>query len=127
MHQRHFMFLNDLKKTKFVIVEVLSFYLLFLVVFQVFRIAIYLYYQEIFSELTLHQTSKSMLTGIRFDLSSSSVFLFFPVSFLIFPLRFTGHPIYRGIVHSLIYLILLGMIIFLTPGKDSLMKIMRIM
>ena len=108
------MFLNDLKKTKFVIIEVLSFYLLFLVVFQVFRIAIYLYYQENFSELTLHQTSKSMLTGIRFDLSSSSIFLFFPVSFLIFPLRFTGHPIYRGIVHSLIYLILLGMIIFLT-------------
>jgi len=105
--------LNQLKKIKFVFKEVLRLFLIFVLVFQIFRIAIYYSYRDLFNNLDFLKLTESLFLGLRFDLSSTSILLFIPVVLLIFPLRITGHLFFRRFVASVIYLELVAMIIFL--------------
>jgi len=106
--------LNQLKKIKFVFQEVLRLFLIFVLVFQIFRIAIYYSYRDLFNNLDFLKLTESLFLGLRFDLSSTSILLFIPIVLLIFPLRITGHLFFRRFVASVIYLELVAMIIFLT-------------
>jgi len=106
--------LNQLKKIKFVFQEVLRSFLIFVLVFQIFRIAIYYSYRDLFNNLDFLKLTESLFLGLRFDLSSTSILLFIPIVLLIFPLRITGHLFFRRFVASVIYLELVVMIIFLT-------------
>jgi len=105
--------LNQLKKIKFVFQEVLRLFLIFVLVFQIFRIAIYYSYRDLFNNLDFLKLTESLFLGLRFDLSSTSILLFIPIVLLIFPLRITGHLFFRRFVASVIYLELVAMIIFL--------------
>jgi len=106
--------LNQIKKIKFVFQEVLRLFLIFVLVFQIFRIAIYYSYRDLFNNLDFLKLTESLFLGLRFDLSSTSILLFIPIVLLIFPLRITGHLYFRRFVASVIYLELVAMIIFLT-------------
>mgnify|MGYP003322701767 FL=1 len=106
--------MNQLKKIKFVFQEVLRLFLIFVLVFQIFRIAIYYSYRDLFNNLDFLKLTESLFLGLRFDLSSTSILLFIPIVILIFPLRITGHLFFRRFVVSVIYLELVAMIIFLT-------------
>ena len=106
--------MNQLKKIKFVFQEVLRLFLIFVLVFQIFRIAIYFSYRDLFNNLDFLKLTESLFLGLRFDLSSTSILLFIPIVLLIFPLRITGHLFFRRFVASVIYLELVAMIIFLT-------------
>ena len=106
--------MNQLKKIKFVFQEVLRLFLIFVLVFQIFRIAIYYSYRDLFNNLDFLKLTESLFLGLRFDLSSTSILLFIPIVLLIFPLRITGHLFFRRFVASVIYLELVAMIIFLT-------------
>ena len=106
--------MNQLKKIKLVFQEVLRLFLIFVLVFQIFRIAIYYSYRDLFNNLDFLKLTESLFLGLRFDLSSTSILLFIPVVLLIFPLRITGHLYFRRFVASVIYLELVAMIIFLT-------------
>lgn len=106
--------MNQIKKIKFVFQEVLRLFLIFVLVFQIFRIAIYYSYRDLFNNLDFLNLTESLFLGLRFDLSSTSILLFIPIVLLIFPLRITGHLFFRRFVASVIYLELVAMIIFLT-------------
>ena len=106
--------MNQLKKIKLVFQEVLRLFLIFVLVFQIFRIAIYYSYRDLFNNLDFLKLTESLFLGLRFDLSSTSILLFIPIIILIFPLRITGHLFFRRFVVSVIYLELVAMIIFLT-------------
>ena len=106
--------MNQIKKIKLVFQEVLRLFLIFVLVFQIFRIAIYYSYRDLFNNLDFLKLTESLFLGLRFDLSSTSILLFIPVVLLIFPLRITGHLFFRRFVASVIYLELVAMIIFLT-------------
>ena len=106
--------MNQLKKIKSVFQEVLRLFLIFVLVFQIFRIAIYYSYRDLFNNLDFLKLTESLFLGLRFDLSSTSILLFIPIVILIFPLRITGHLFFRRFVVSVIYLELVAMIIFLT-------------
>ncbi|MBT5487026.1 MAG: LTA synthase family protein [Deltaproteobacteria bacterium] len=106
--------MNQLKKIKLVFQEVLKLFLIFVLVFQIFRIAIYYSYRDLFNNLDFLKLTESLFLGLRFDLSSTSILLFIPIIILIFPLRITGHLFFRRFVVSVIYLELVAMIIFLT-------------
>ena len=106
--------MNQLKKIKLVFQEVLRLFLIFVLVFQIFRIAIYYSYRDLFNNLDFLKLTESLFLGLRFDLSSTSILLFIPIVILIFPLRITGHLFFRRFVVSVIYLELVAMIIFLT-------------
>ena len=106
--------MNQLKKIKLVFQEVLRLFLIFVLVFQIFRIAIYYSYRDLFNNLDFLKLTESLFLGLRFDLSSTSILLFIPIVLLIFPLRITGHLFFRRFVASVIYLELVAMIIFLT-------------
>ena len=106
--------MNQLKKIKLVFQEVLKLFLIFVLVFQIFRIAIYYSYRDLFNNLDFLKLTESLFLGLRFDLSSTSILLFIPIVILIFPLRITGHLFFRRFVVSVIYLELVAMIIFLT-------------
>ena len=106
--------MNQLKKIKLVFQEVLRLFLIFVLVFQIFRIAIYYSYRDLFNNLDFLKLTESLFLGLRFDLSSTSILLFIPIVLLIFPLRITGHLYFRRFVASVIYLELVAMIIFLT-------------
>ena len=54
-----------------------------------------------------------MFLGLRFDISSISIILFIPISFLIFPIQITSKLIFRRIINSFIYIELVAAIIFL--------------
>ena len=106
--------MNQIKKIKLVFQEVLRLFLIFVLVFQIFRIAIYYSYRDLFNNLDFLKLTESLFLGLRFDLSSTSILLFIPIVLLIFPLRITGHLFFRRFVASVIYLELVAMIIFLT-------------
>ena len=106
--------MNQIKKIKLVFQEVLRLFLIFVLVFQIFRIAIYYSYRDLFNNLDFLKLTESLFLGLRFDLSSTSILLFIPIVLLIFPLRITGHLYFRRFVASVIYLELVAMIIFLT-------------
>ena len=106
--------MNQLKIIKFVFQEVLRLFLFFVLVFQMFRIATYFSYRDLFKNLDFLKLTESLFLGLRFDLSSTSILLFIPIVLLIFPLRITGHLFFRRFVASVIYLELVAMIIFLT-------------
>jgi len=105
------MFLQDLKKAKPVLQEVLGHYLIFLALFFCFRLAVLLQYGELFTELSWGQLALSLLEGTRFDLASTSILLLVPILVLTFPLRFTGSSIYRKLIQAIVYLQILGLII----------------
>ena len=105
--------MNQLKKIKLVFQEVLRLFLIFVLVFQIFRIAIYYSYRDLFNNLDFLKLTESLFLGLRFDLSSTSILLFIPIVILIFPLRITGHLFFRRFVVSVIYLELVAMTIFL--------------
>ena len=76
------MFLQDLKKAKPVLLEVLGHYLIFLALFFCFRLAVSLVYGELFTELSWGQLAISFLEGVRFDLASTTVLLLIPMLLL---------------------------------------------
>ena len=84
------MFIEDLKKIKILLVEVLAHYLIFLVLFLLFRLALLFRYYELFGNLTAWQLGRSLADGIRFDAASVTLLLFAPLIVLTSPLRFTG-------------------------------------
>ena len=108
------MFLQDLKKAKPVLQEILGHYLIFLAIFFCFRLAVLLQYGELFTVLSWGQLALSLLEGTRFDLASTSILLLVPMLVLSFPLRFTGSSIYRKLIQAIVYLQMLGLIIFLS-------------
>ena len=106
--------MNQIIKIKFVFKEVFRLYLIFIFIFQIFRIAIYFSYPDLFNNLNSLKLVESIFLGLRFDLASISVLLFIPIVFLIFPLKITANKLYRGFILSLIYLELVAVIVFLT-------------
>ena len=98
---------------KFVFLEVILFFLIFVLVFQLFRIAIYFSYTEIFANLDFFELTKSFFIGFRFDLSSISILLFVPITILIFPNKITRNFSFRRIVSAFIYFELVVVTIFL--------------
>ena len=108
------MFLQDLKKAKPVLLEVLGHYLIFLALFFCFRLAVLFVYKELFTELSWGQLAISLLEGVRFDLASTTILLLIPMLLLTFPLRFTGSSTYRILIQVIVFLQLLGLIIFLS-------------
>ena len=106
--------MNQIIKIKFVFKEVFRLYLIFIFIFQIFRIAIYFSYPDLFNNLNSLKLVESIFLGLRFDLASISVLLFIPIVFLIFPLKITANKLYRGFMLSLIYLELVAVIVFLT-------------
>ncbi len=108
------MFLQDLKKAKPVLQELLGHYLIFLALFFCFRLGVLLQYGELFTELSWGQLALGLLEGTRFDLASTSILLLVPMLVLTFPLRFTGSSIYRKLIQAIVYLQMLGLIIFLS-------------
>ena len=105
--------MNQLKKIKLVFQEVLRLFLIFVLVFQIFRIAIYYSYRDLFNNLDFLKLTESLYLGFRFDLSSTSILLFIPIVLFIFSLRITGPLYFRRFVASVIYLELVAMTIFL--------------
>ena len=77
-----FMSIFNLKKFKLVFQEVLRLFLIFVLVFQIFRIAIYYSYRDLFNNLDFLKLTESLFLGLRFDLSSTSILLFIPIVLL---------------------------------------------
>ena len=97
-----------------ILLEVLQFYLVFILLFQTFRILIYLNYHDLFTNLHFFELTRSIFLGLRFDLSSISAILFFPIVFYIFPFNYSNSLIYRRIISSIIYIQFCATTIFLT-------------
>ena len=95
------------------LVSSFSVLLLFLIIFQVFRSLTLVLYYDLFQELSFQEIVQSFVLGIRFDLSVISVFLGIPLLLLILPFRFSDQYFYQVLFHTIIYLALLGFIIFL--------------
>ena len=93
--------------------EVILFFLIFTLVFQIFRIGIYFSYPKLFANLDLFELIKSLFLGLRFDLSSISIILFVPITILIFPNKITKIFLFRRIISTLIYFELIAVTLFL--------------
>ncbi len=106
--------MDQINKIKLVFKEVFRLYLIFIFIFQIFRIAIYFSYHDLFKNLNLLKLVESIFLGLRFDLASISILLFIPVLLLIFPLRIAGNKTYRGFLKSVIYIELVAVVVFLT-------------
>ncbi len=87
-----------------ILLEVLQFYLVFILLFQTFRILIYVNYPDLFTNLKFFEFIKSIFLGLRFDLSSISVILFIPIVFYIIPFNYSNSLMYRRIISSIIYI-----------------------
>tara|TARA_Y100001970_G_C14247063_1_gene869043 strand:+ start:1896 stop:3779 length:1884 start_codon:yes stop_codon:yes gene_type:complete len=105
--------LNQFKKIKSVLSEIIVFFIIFIVVFQIFRIAIYFSYPNLFDDLNIFELSESLFLGLRFDLSSIAILLFIPIIILIFPTKITKNFFFRRIISSFIFLELLAVVAFL--------------
>ncbi len=97
-----------------ILLEVLQFYLVFILLFQTFRILIYVNYPDLFTNLHFFEFIQSIFLGLRFDLSSISAILFIPIVFYIIPFNYSNSLIYRRIISSIIYVQLCATTIFLT-------------
>ena len=97
-----------------ILLEVLQFYLIFILLFQTFRILIYINYSDLFTNLHFFEFTRLIILGLRFDLSSISAILFIPIVFYIIPFNYSNSLIYRRIISSIIYIQLCAMTIFLT-------------
>ena len=106
--------MKQLTKIKLVFQEVLKIFLIFVLVFGIFRLSIYYSYPELFNNIGFLKLIESIFLGLRFDISSISIILFIPIIFLIFPIQITSKLIYRRIINSFIYMELVLIIIFLS-------------
>ena len=97
-----------------ILLEVLQFYLVFILLFQIFRILIYVNYSDLFTNLHFFEFTRSIFLGLRFDLSSISAILFIPIVLYIIPLNYSNSLMYRRIISSIIYIQLCATTIFLT-------------
>merc|ERR1711991_1146120 len=97
-----------------ILLEVIQFYLVFILLFQTFRILIYVNYPDLFTNLQFFEFTRSIFLGLRFDLSSISAILFIPIVFYIIPFNFSNSLMYRRIISSIIYIQLCATTIFLT-------------
>ena len=97
-----------------ILLEVLQFYLVFILLFQTFRILIYINYNDLFNNLQFFEFIQSIFLGLRFDLSSISAILFIPIVFYIIPFNYSNSLMYRRIISSIIYIQLCATTIFLT-------------
>ena len=104
---------HNFKIIKEVIYEIFTHYMVFLILFSLFRITLLFKYFELFNNLTYSQLILCLMEGIRFDLASTSVILLLPIFLLIFPLKFSGNSKYRMFIHSLIYIELILLLLFL--------------
>ena len=98
----------------YIFLEVLKFFIVFILLFQTFRILIYFNYSDLFINLDFFEFIQSIFLGLRFDLSSIAVILFIPILFLIVPINFSNSFIYRRIISSIIYIQFCATTIFLT-------------
>ena len=105
--------MNQLRKIKFVLREVIVFFLIYILVFQFFRIGIYFTYSDLFNDLDIYEFVKILYLGLRFDLSSISILLFIPIIILIFPLKITTNFFFRRTLTSFIFLELFAVVVFL--------------
>jgi len=97
-----------------IFLEVLKFFIVFILLFQTFRILIYFNYSDLFINLYFFEFVQIIFLGLRFDLSSIAVILFIPILFLIVPINFSNSFIYRRIISSIIYIQFCATTIFLT-------------
>ena len=97
-----------------ILLEVIQFYLVFILLFQTFRILIYINYPDLFTNLQFFKFIQSIFLGLRFDLSSISAILFIPIVFYIIPFNYSNSLIYRRIISSIIYILFCTTTIFLT-------------
>ena len=97
-----------------ILLEVLQFYLVFILLFQTFRILIYFNYPDLFTNLHFFEFTRLIFLGLRFDLSSISAILFIPIVFYIIPFNYSNSLIYRRIISSIIYIQLCATTTFLT-------------
>ena len=105
--------MNQLRKIKFILREVTVFFLIYILVFQFFRIGIFCSYSDLFDDIDIYEFVKILYLGLRFDLSSISILLFIPIIILIFPLKITTNLFFRRTLTSFIFLELLAVVIFL--------------
>ena len=73
-----------------IFLEVLQFYLVFILLFQTFRIMIYVNYSDLFTNLHFFEFTRSIFLGLRFDLSSISAILFIPIVLYIIPFNYSN-------------------------------------
>ena len=97
-----------------ILLEVLQFYLVFIFLFQTFRILIYIKYSDLFTNLNFFEFTRSIFLGLRFDLSSISAILLIPIVLYIIPFNYSNSLMYRRIIASIIYIQLCATTIFLT-------------
>jgi phosphoglycerol transferase MdoB-like AlkP superfamily enzyme len=102
-----------INRIKIIFQEVLTYYVIFISIFQIYRIALYHTYTNLFNDLDFFALITILILGCRFDFSSTSVLLFIPIILLISPIPLTGHWIYRRFIASIIYIELAGLIVFL--------------
>ena len=105
--------MNYINRIKIIFQEVLTYYVIFISIFQIYRIALYHTYTNLFNDLDFFALIKILILGCRFDFSSTSVLLFIPIILLISPIPLTGNWIYRRFIASIIYIELAGLIVFL--------------
>jgi len=102
-----------INRIKITFKEVLIYYVIFIFVFQIYRIALYHSYSNLFKDIDFFSLLKIIILGCRFDFSSTSVLLFIPIILLIIPIPITGHWLYRRFIASIIYIELAVLIVFL--------------
>ena len=102
-----------INRIKIIFKEVLIYYVIFIFVFQIYRIALYHSYSNLFKDIDFFSLLKIIILGCRFDFSSTSVLLFIPIILLIIPIPITGHWLYRRFIASIIYIELAVLIVFL--------------
>ncbi len=105
--------MHYINRIKIIFQEVLIYYVIFIFVFQIYRIALYHSYSNLFNDIDFLSFLKIIILGCRFDFSSTSVLLIIPIILLITPIPITGHWLYRRFIASIIYIELAVLIVFL--------------
>ena len=114
--------MHYINRIKIIFQEVLIYYVIFIFVFQIYRIALYHSYSNLFNDIDFLSFLKIIILGCRFDFSSTSVLLIIPIILLITPIPITGHWLYRRFIASIIYIELAGLIVFLN-SDDACIKL----
>ncbi len=96
--------MHYINRIKIIFQEVLIYYVIFIFVFQIYRIALYHSYSNLFNDIDFLSLLKIIILGCRFDFSSTSVLLIIPIILLITPIPITGHWLYRRFIASIIYI-----------------------
>ncbi len=80
----------------------------FLALFFIGRLALFIIYNNNFSELSLNQILFGFIHGIRFDASIIITFIGIPLLFMCLPHRWAASRIWQGLILWFAYLVLIG-------------------